>query len=134
MAGVDLVSVKELLGHQDIQTTMRYSHLSPGHLREAVNRGSLHTIGRTIPADEPAPHLSLDDSPAHFQLGTGSKTGSDAPALVSPLPRVDHQVFVLTDETARIVEETSERSSQFKNLKSKQALIMGFLDKAYPHC
>ena len=25
MAGVDLASVKEILGHRDIQTTMRYS-------------------------------------------------------------------------------------------------------------
>lgn len=41
MAGVDLVSVKEILGHRDIQTTLRYSHLSREHLREAVNRGSL---------------------------------------------------------------------------------------------
>ena len=41
MAGVDLVAVKELLGHRDIETTMRYSHLTPGHLNEAVNRGSL---------------------------------------------------------------------------------------------
>ena len=39
MAGVDLVAVKEMLGHRDIETTMRYSHLSPGHLHEAVNRG-----------------------------------------------------------------------------------------------
>ena len=28
MAGVDLYTVKELLGHRDITTTMRYSHLS----------------------------------------------------------------------------------------------------------
>jgi len=41
MAGVDLVSVKEILGHRDIQTTLRYAHLAPGHLRDAVNRGSL---------------------------------------------------------------------------------------------
>jgi len=41
MAGVDLVSVKEILGHRDIQTTLRYSHLAPGHLHDAVNRGSL---------------------------------------------------------------------------------------------
>lgn len=41
MAGVDLVAVKEILGHRDIQTTLRYSHLAPGHLREAVNCGSL---------------------------------------------------------------------------------------------
>jgi integrase len=41
MAGVDLVAVKELLGHRDIQTTLRYSHMTPGHLQEAVNKGSL---------------------------------------------------------------------------------------------
>ena len=41
MAGVDLVSVKEILGHRDIETTMRYSHLSPAHLKDGVNRGSL---------------------------------------------------------------------------------------------
>ena len=41
MAGVDLVTVKEFLGHRDIQTTLRYSHLTPTHLKEAVNRGSL---------------------------------------------------------------------------------------------
>jgi integrase len=49
-AGVDLYAIKEILGHRDIQTTMRYAHLSPGYLHEAINR-----IG----------------------IGTGSKTGSD---------------------------------------------------------
>jgi len=59
MAGVDLVSVKEILGHRDIQTTLRYSHLSPGHLREAVNRGSLAqsvtgTVTKTVTShDQP---------------------------------------------------------------------------------
>ncbi|MBS0150711.1 MAG: site-specific integrase [Nitrospira sp.] len=41
MAGVDLVTVKEFLGHADIQTTMRYSHLAPGHLQSAIMKGSL---------------------------------------------------------------------------------------------
>ena len=50
MDGVDLYAVKEILGHQDIHTTMRYAHLSPGYLQDAINHGSL--------------------------LGTGSKTGS----------------------------------------------------------
>ena len=36
MAGVDLTSVKELLGHKDITMTLRYSHLAPGHKRKAV--------------------------------------------------------------------------------------------------
>ncbi len=52
MAGVDLVSVKEILGHRDIQTTLRYSHLAPGHLRDAVNRGSLSgTVTKTVTAE-----------------------------------------------------------------------------------
>ena len=37
MTGVDLVTVKELLGHKTIQMTMRYSHLSAKHKRQAVN-------------------------------------------------------------------------------------------------
>lgn len=38
MAGVDLPSLSELLGHADISTTMIYSHLSKKHLYEAVNK------------------------------------------------------------------------------------------------
>ena len=45
MAGVDLFTVKEILGHRDIATTMRYSHLSPGFLQKAVNQGSLTATG-----------------------------------------------------------------------------------------
>ena len=36
MAGVDLKTVQELLGHKTIEMTIRYSHLSPGHKRRAV--------------------------------------------------------------------------------------------------
>lgn len=31
MAGVDLLTVKELLGHKQINETVRYSHLAPEH-------------------------------------------------------------------------------------------------------
>ena len=37
MKGVDLVTVKELLGHKDIKMTLRYSHLSHAHIKNAVN-------------------------------------------------------------------------------------------------
>ena len=38
MSGVDLPTVKKLMGHSDIQTTMIYAHLAPDHLAEAVDR------------------------------------------------------------------------------------------------
>jgi len=37
MAGVDLTTVSRLLGHKSLNMTLRYSHLSPGHLNNAVN-------------------------------------------------------------------------------------------------
>jgi len=37
-AGVDLYTVKELLGHSEIAMTERYSHLAPDNLRAAVER------------------------------------------------------------------------------------------------
>jgi integrase len=37
MAGVDLTTVKELLGHKDFKMTLRYSHLAPAHKVKAVD-------------------------------------------------------------------------------------------------
>ncbi len=37
MSNVDLVTVKEILGHKTIQMTMRYSHLTGKHKQQAMN-------------------------------------------------------------------------------------------------
>jgi hypothetical protein len=37
LAGVDLVTVKELMGHADIKVTMRYAHPTPESKRKAVD-------------------------------------------------------------------------------------------------
>ena len=37
MESVDIMTVKELMGHKDLTMTLRYSHLAPDHKMKAVN-------------------------------------------------------------------------------------------------
>jgi len=59
MRGVDIRTVQELMGHSTITMTIRYAHLSPAHLREAVNKATLGPLS------------------GDFQVGTVTKTVTD---------------------------------------------------------
>jgi site-specific recombinase XerD len=48
LAGVDLPTVKELLGHRDVSMAMRYMHLSSDHKQTAV--GTLEQFAAKVPA------------------------------------------------------------------------------------
>jgi site-specific recombinase XerD len=52
MAGVDIRTVAQLMGHSTIQMTMRYAHLAPEHNSAAVERlVGFTTRGRTEASD-----------------------------------------------------------------------------------
>jgi integrase len=53
--GVPIIVIKELLGHSDIRTTMRYAHLNPCVIREAMlslSQMSGHKIGHTLQTND----------------------------------------------------------------------------------
>jgi integrase len=75
MAGVDLPTVKELLGHRDISMTMRYTHLSSDHKQTAV--GKLEQFAVKVPA--------MFTTPPTRQLGEKSQAIENTYAPVAQL-------------------------------------------------
>src|SRR5262245_32761984 len=54
MAGVSQRAVMELLGHRDPRMTVRYQHLAPGHLRDAIRALDQVATAHTTPAQAEA--------------------------------------------------------------------------------
>jgi site-specific recombinase XerD len=63
MKGIGLKAVQELLGHADLTMTMRYAHLSQGHLQAAVS--ALNDLGKVDTKLTPsAPKVKGADTPS----------------------------------------------------------------------
>jgi len=52
MSGVDLLTVKELLGHKTITMTLRYAHLSASHKQKAVASPKFGTSHKSVTSGE----------------------------------------------------------------------------------
>jgi len=55
MQGVDIPSIQKLMGHASISVTMRYSHLSPEHLRDSIMNLNFTGAASTAPNEEAKP-------------------------------------------------------------------------------
>ena len=81
MAGVDLRTVQELMGHKGIAMTLRYSHLSPAHQLEAVQRLSRKPTGTTTGTEVEAAKVAAGgdaqrrEKPAVERAGDRGRTG-----------------------------------------------------------
>jgi site-specific recombinase XerD len=83
MAGVDLRTVAELMGHKRIQMTMRYAHLAPAHNSAAIEKLSAFNAleRKRQKTDEPAILTS-----AAREIATGTRTDTEeksAPTIAS---------------------------------------------------
>jgi integrase len=64
MAGVDLRTVQELMGHKTLAMTLRYAHLSPAHQLDAVQR---------LNAEPTATTTATDAKPTNVAVGSGAQ-------------------------------------------------------------
>jgi site-specific recombinase XerD len=72
MAGVDIRTVAELMGHKTIQMTMRYAHLAPEHNLAAVERLALFNSGVPSVVSASSTGLSVLGRPSATITATAS--------------------------------------------------------------
>jgi integrase len=79
MAGVDITTVRDLMGHKKVQMTMRYAHLAPQHKLDAVERLSVYNPDCSFNSfisyhDKTSEHGSLPSKMALLEVATDTTT------------------------------------------------------------
>jgi len=75
MKGVDLRTVQELMGHETHTMTLRYSHLSPAHKLDAVQRLSSKPTGTTTGTEQPEPKVAVAGTAQPRELAAEKRAG-----------------------------------------------------------
>src|SRR5262249_39152084 len=117
MGGVDLPTVKEILGHREIEMTLRYSHLAPAHkakavekLAEALNSAVQNRENRAQQAQEPrALVANLAQNRNIFLVRTGRGL-----SVIEPKPEANQAVNATEDWWRR--GESNPRPKVFRQI------------------
>jgi hypothetical protein len=72
MAGVDIRTVAELMGHKTIQMTMRYAHLAPEHNLAAVERLTSFNSSEPPLRETSLAEMALQEEPTATRTATAS--------------------------------------------------------------
>lgn len=83
MAGASIKSVQDLLGHREIQTTMRYAHLTPEDLINAIK-----LLETKEPAENVGHNVSTNDSDQLKVLNWRKFINNDLAANIKQKPRI----------------------------------------------
>src|SRR5579864_3706618 len=77
MAGVDLATLKELMGHSNISITMRYVHPTPEHKQEALRKLERFNVEQVF-----AMHEKRSESPQKSPQSENAPKGQLAEVVV----------------------------------------------------
>ena len=118
MGGVDLFAVKELLGHKQINETVRYSHLAPEH--------TAHAVAKLTVKFKPSEAVQL------VKTGTSSDQREEVnSAVLTPKLEQNRNIFLV--RKGRGLGLLGENKSLLEAASGFEPLHRGFADLSLNH-